>query len=71
MKHKLLIFLIVFELVLITFLNINKSSINDENNISTFLKSLGKFVYIPNPGNGGDALIGYGTYTLFDNLQLI
>lgn len=29
-----------------------------------------KFIYIPNPGNGGDSLIAAGTFQLFDNLGL-
>ena len=27
-----------------------------------------KIIYIPNPGNGGDALIVSGTFKLFDEL---
>lgn len=29
-----------------------------------------QIIYIPNPGNAGDALIVYGTWTLFDKLNL-
>jgi len=42
----------------------------DSMDISNFLISIGDFIYIPNPGNGGDALIASGTYILFDYLRL-
>lgn len=53
------------------FCNNNGASPNELNMID-FLKSFGdtNFKYIPNPGNGGDALIAAGTYQIFDKLNL-
>ena len=48
----------------------NALQINDENLIQV-LKSLGRFRYIPNPGNLGDGLIANATYQFFEEYDLI
>lgn len=47
----------------------NKFIFNDENLVRV-LKSLGKFRYIPNPGNLGDSLIASATYQFFERYNL-
>ena len=55
---------------------INFNKIKDkycnEINIKTFLKQYidREIIYVPNPGNAGDALIVYGTLTVFDEIGL-
>jgi len=66
-----IIVLVVLILILLIIIKLSlKEPFENSIDISNFLKSIGDFIYVPNPGNGGDALIALGTYTLFDDLRL-
>jgi exopolysaccharide biosynthesis predicted pyruvyltransferase EpsI len=76
----LLLFLVLIIIVIVIsckckkrnyFTSTDFASVNEIDLSKFLLKYKNKhIVYIPNPGNAGDALIAYGLFTIFDKLEL-